>query len=741
MSTITSLYLRHIVADPEHNPRKGDLEGIEALAASIKANGLLQPIVVRLLPHPPETYQVVAGHRRFAALQLLDKDNPDAACPVIITTAENVHELALTENVMRQNMHPVDEFTAFAKLRTDGLSIKKIAERFGLKEKEVKQRLALGSIIPEIRELWREGNVTYRAATLLCQAPESKQRQILENANGRQIEEWMIRQALNNERIEPTDARVNFVGLAEYKAAGGKVDTNLFGDGSWLSDPDLLDQLAEEKKLGLLADAEAEGWKEVHWDGDDGEPDYQTHTILHKLDATTLEPEEKAEIVCVIDMEWDGKVSRTYWRAKEQKVQADGTPAPASSMDKPGASMMLDADMTKALSEDMSHVMTGFAHAYAQQEGNRHTVLAMLAFALTHAMSNFPLQVKGTVYTPTPSAKGLIAKAWAGTETPLLYSTGTPEQRIEWLLGAETDDVVNIIWQAAAKCFRFTDGYDAGKPEIRQAWYKQLVLNGDSVPEGWRPDADNYFKRLTKEKIIEAMEEMKPGSSRSSLLEKKSEFAIAAEKLARETGWLPRLLAPVLHGDETPASGVDDVVVDHSTVPLGTLPPVQYDGPLETEEDFRQARRMVGGISDNHPGIDAEAEMEDELAAEAERDEDEALEDEHGARAGFTMTATARTDDTLSISDRLKAIGLGHRPGPRSNRREIYNLTTGTVMGQYDALEAVEAFLTEGPTDEDMAAAGIPVVVHAEAKTKKRGGRKSVERRIAEIGQTLEAAE
>src|ERR1051325_3318077 len=137
MTTITYIPL-HQLTEWEGNVRKSySKEGIEELAASIKAHGLQQNIVVK---KDGKKFCVVAGRRRLKALQLLLKAghiHADHAVPCRIEDADNAAEISLAENVMREDMHPADQFEAFRVLADKGKSAADIAVRFGKTEAHV----------------------------------------------------------------------------------------------------------------------------------------------------------------------------------------------------------------------------------------------------------------------------------------------------------------------------------------------------------------------------------------------------------------------------------------------------------------------------------------------------------------------------------------------------------------------------------------------------------------------------
>ena len=152
MTDTTSIPLNKLSAW-EGNVRKTASDaGIDELAASIAAHGLLQSLVVR--KEARGKHAVVAGRRRLRALLNLAKDGRiEADMPVpcqVIDSAADAAEISLAENVMREAMHPADEFEAFRDLADKGLPAADIAARFGVTETVVAKRLKLANVSPLI---------------------------------------------------------------------------------------------------------------------------------------------------------------------------------------------------------------------------------------------------------------------------------------------------------------------------------------------------------------------------------------------------------------------------------------------------------------------------------------------------------------------------------------------------------------------------------------------------------------
>jgi ParB family chromosome partitioning protein len=146
---------------------------IDALAASIAALGMLQyPIVEPEFgpkDKPTGNYLVNAGEgRRLAQLRRakrkeIEKDEP---IPCILDTEHNATEISLAENAIRANMHPADEYEAFAVLHNgEGMSAEDIAARFGVTAAVVKQRLKLGAVSPALLAFYREGEMNLEQLT------------------------------------------------------------------------------------------------------------------------------------------------------------------------------------------------------------------------------------------------------------------------------------------------------------------------------------------------------------------------------------------------------------------------------------------------------------------------------------------------------------------------------------------------------------------------------------------------
>jgi ParB family transcriptional regulator, chromosome partitioning protein len=247
---------------------------IEDLAGDIYHRTLLQSLNVRALldDDGKETgqFEVPAGGRRFRALELLVKSKrmaKDQPVPCVVREGGIAEEDSLAENVMREGLHPLDQFRAFSALIEAGLSEDDIAARFFVSVSTVRQRLRLASVSPTLLNVYGEDGMTLEQLMgFSVTENHARQEQVWEQVNnGQHISAHHIRRLLTEDAIAAGDRRVRFIGLDAYTEAGGHVMRDLFsadGDG-WLQDPALVEQLVGDKLATIAQEIGNEGWKWV----------------------------------------------------------------------------------------------------------------------------------------------------------------------------------------------------------------------------------------------------------------------------------------------------------------------------------------------------------------------------------------------------------------------------------------------------------------------------------------------
>lgn len=153
---------------------RDDLGDLAGLAESIRVHGILQPIVVEPVPLGGAQFQIVAGHRRYAAAR---KAGLDTVPVVFREKREDVEpeELMLVENLQRADLNPMDKAEAMGKLRAKGYTAPRIAASIGLSEPTVYSYLMLLDLDEKSRQKIRRGEVA--ASTAMTAIRETRKRQ------------------------------------------------------------------------------------------------------------------------------------------------------------------------------------------------------------------------------------------------------------------------------------------------------------------------------------------------------------------------------------------------------------------------------------------------------------------------------------------------------------------------------------------------------------------------------------
>ncbi|MCK4123125.1 ParB/RepB/Spo0J family partition protein [Ralstonia pseudosolanacearum] len=250
----------------KRNARKTPRLSVPELAASIARIGLLQNLVI-ILAADGEQYEVVAGDRRLTALKLLAKKKriaTDYEVPCLLVPDASARTVSLAENVLREAMHPADQFEAFAALVTEGRPVEDIAADFGVSPLVVQRRLKLANVSPRLMADYRAGGVTLEQLMALTITDDhAAQEAAFYGAPEWQRGASALRERLTEREIDATHPLVRFAGLDAYTVAGGGIRRDLFAEGdagTYLTDAALLETLVCGKLDAQAEDVRAEGW-------------------------------------------------------------------------------------------------------------------------------------------------------------------------------------------------------------------------------------------------------------------------------------------------------------------------------------------------------------------------------------------------------------------------------------------------------------------------------------------------
>lgn len=181
------------------NPRKR-FEGLEELAASIRAHGVLSPLLVRFVSEIPWVYEIVAGERRFRSAQLAGLTE----VPVIVRDLDDreAAELAVLENIQRDALTPLEEADGFRTLvETHGMAVAAVAERVGRTRGYVANRLAIAHAGEAVRTALADGRIVASVALVFARLPEAAQVEAIKNCGTRPRIEYALRIAQASARM------------------------------------------------------------------------------------------------------------------------------------------------------------------------------------------------------------------------------------------------------------------------------------------------------------------------------------------------------------------------------------------------------------------------------------------------------------------------------------------------------------------------------------------------------------
>ena len=170
---VRQIAVDRITPNPKQPRIAADPAALADLTASIREHGVLQPILVR--PLERGRYEIVAGERRWRAVTALAL----ALIPAIIEemSDEQAIEIAVIENLQRENLSPLDEAAIFARMTSElGYSIRKLAERIGKDKGYVENRLRLMHAPADIRALVAERSDTISHAYELMKIDDPARR-------------------------------------------------------------------------------------------------------------------------------------------------------------------------------------------------------------------------------------------------------------------------------------------------------------------------------------------------------------------------------------------------------------------------------------------------------------------------------------------------------------------------------------------------------------------------------------
>ncbi|MBB3169828.1 ParB/RepB/Spo0J family partition protein [Simiduia aestuariiviva] len=240
----------------KYQPRRDmHQEALEELAASIKAQGVMQPIVVRIISTEPDgspRYEIIAGERRWRATQLAGIDK----IPAVVRDVpdEAAIAMALIENIQREDLNPVEEAVALKRLQDEfDLTQQEVADAVGKSRTTVTNLLRLIALAEDVKKMLEHGDLEMGHARCLLTLDEIDQREIARQVAARGLSvrqtEALVRKvqqeqtkAVPAQAISP-DVRHLEESLAEHIGVPVQLQQSAKGKGKLVLSYNSLDEL------------------------------------------------------------------------------------------------------------------------------------------------------------------------------------------------------------------------------------------------------------------------------------------------------------------------------------------------------------------------------------------------------------------------------------------------------------------------------------------------------------------
>jgi ParB family chromosome partitioning protein len=503
------------------NVRKSKVskEDDEQLYASILAHGVLQNVLVEPA-NEQGLYPVLGGGRRLKQLLKLVKNQKlslSTLVPAKVLSAEEVSryatELSLTENFVRANMHPVDEFQAFADMVNKGASVAEVAARFGVKEKFVQQRMKLSLVAPVVLRAYQKGDISLDIVMVFTLASIEQQIEVWEQAGNRHYSEPQFRNMLKEKAVKSDNYLVKYVGKGEYTKAGGVITTDLFSDAVFFDDKPLLDSLATAKLEVEAAKLIKQGWKWTHIKLVSDYEETKGFGAIEQNDKGAFNADEMALAGCMLVLQnwgenpvkvYKGLVSKADKKAlallkHNAQPETEAGQAPEAT-EKLGYSGALNDDLKAQRLIIAKHALMS---APTVALNTLHFSVCVNTFGDgRYGLSPLYLDVKNTTCHPKQGAlsdnkaAALIASVKNGLDLSWL-ALSTASERFSAFCLLDIKEKEKLVACATAMMLEASIGQSH---EAAEAVITTLDVKWSNY---WRPNADTFFKRVSQSCLMD----------------------------------------------------------------------------------------------------------------------------------------------------------------------------------------------------------------------------------------------
>jgi len=174
--------LVQISPNPDQPRKRFSEQELKELSESIKEKGVLVPIILRTVQNKPYLYEIVAGERRYRAAQMAGLSEIPALVKTL--TNQNAMEIALIENVQRENLNPIEEAEGYANLMEKcGYTMADVSKLIGKSESYIRNLMRINSLPESVKEMVRAGQLSASHARTIAVSndPEKLAHDIINN--------------------------------------------------------------------------------------------------------------------------------------------------------------------------------------------------------------------------------------------------------------------------------------------------------------------------------------------------------------------------------------------------------------------------------------------------------------------------------------------------------------------------------------------------------------------------------
>ena len=207
---IKPIPLVQISPNPDQPRKTFDEQELQDLSDSIKKQGVLVPIILRSVQNKPYLYEIVAGERRFRAAQMANLSE----IPAIVKNLsdKNAMEIALIENVQRENLNPVEEAQGYQNLMEKcHYELADVSKLIGKSESYIRNLMRINALPESVKQLIKDGKISASHARTIAVSddPEQLAHDIVKNANRSQKSRSFTQNTLDSAYVEKIENKLS----------------------------------------------------------------------------------------------------------------------------------------------------------------------------------------------------------------------------------------------------------------------------------------------------------------------------------------------------------------------------------------------------------------------------------------------------------------------------------------------------------------------------------------------------